>query len=204
MTAETVTVLIAPGPGEHGIPLDVAATLTKVIGLAYPTAQMGQGEFGRGFTLILDKASRRPKRVTKKAATDAHTPMTDDDVDVGAGVVGFDGESLRVDMPETLALELGTLGYALLGSLDAVNYVETQVGDADGNRVVVTVRRPEGKTAHELRLEAEAEVERLRAVVGRIPEEQCHEHDDGEPGDEHYYQPGHHMILTRCVPRKDT
>lgn len=162
MTA-TPVLLITEAPGQRGIPLDVFATVAKVIGLAYPDAQMGPGEHGRGYTLHLpDRA--RAKRVTKKAAQEAVEHRDPDDVDASA--VGWDGKSMNLTVPEQLAASLAPICMMLLEETEAVNYVELPVHHKEtGERIVITVQRPRGKSPHELRADADAKVDAVLALV---------------------------------------
>lgn len=48
---------------------------------------------------------------------------------------------------------------------DAVNYIEVTVHDAEGQAFVVNVRKGNGKTDHQCRREAEAEIARLRELL---------------------------------------
>lgn len=163
MTTEPV-LMLAPPPGRQGIPMDVFTTLGRLVGYAYPDATIGNGEDGRGYTLCLP-AGTRAKRVTKKAAQAAVEPHDPDEPQVD--VVGVTEEgTLRATVPQQLVAVLAPIALAMLEETDAPNYVEQTVHHPDTHeRVVIIVQKPNGKTPHELRTEADAKAEEARAAL---------------------------------------
>lgn len=135
------------------LPADVAGTLMKLIGTAYPRARM---EAAASRMVFVIDGSQRPLPV------DEFTPDTRDGdtviTNMGGSTFGFSSESLAAAMLEVVE-------GALADTPEAINYIEQQLySRTTGKRYVMTFQHADGKTPHELRLEAEAEVARLEAI----------------------------------------
>lgn len=85
---------------------------------------------------------------------------------VGMGVASQQLEiGLKGPMCEYMAAVLGGL---VLGCPEAENYLELTLQTPEGPFAVIVTRPGGGKTPHQLRQEAEAEVVRLRAQLAQI------------------------------------
>jgi len=83
---------------------------------------------------------------------------------------GADEVRVAVLMPNWLQRIIGAEMALILEENKAVNYVDFTCG-LRGKEYILTVQRKEGRTPHELRREAEAEVERLRAERQHLVDE---------------------------------
>lgn len=135
------------------LPLDVAATLTKLIGAAYPSCTM-EG-LGRSLIFVIP-AGARAKAVSKRAAKPV--PAEGDTV---LNKFSTDGTvDMTISTPEELAAAcLDIMRTAFAEYPDAKNYLEQRLWDKKDNRAyAMTFQRVEGLTAHELRREAEDKI----------------------------------------------
>lgn len=138
------------------LPADVAGTIMKLIGTAYPTARMETAFQGMVF-LIDDDA--RPVEVEEFTpdAREGDTQITE----LGGDTFGFSSETLAAAMLEVVE-------GALDGTPGAVNYIEQKLWSrATNKQYVMTFQRAEGKTPHELRTAADAEVAHLEQVLAK-------------------------------------
>ena len=75
---------------------------------------------------------------------------------------------LNVKLEQDAALEFWAATFLrILDDVEAINYMEAKLSTEDGRKVVVTVRRQEGKTPHDLRDEA---LEELNCILSKAKE----------------------------------
>lgn len=164
------------------LPVDVFATLGNLIDKAWPGADIITDpekagvprEFWPGWRggeqLIRIDTTRKPKAVSKKAAqeTAAENYVEDDEERLTTGGIDEDGW-VKMSAPEDLQMHLGLVAHTILeGTQGALNYLEWQMSDPDGNTTVLSVARSKGQTPHQLRMKAEAERDELREAVREL------------------------------------
>jgi hypothetical protein len=156
---------------ELPLPLDVAATITKLIGAAYPAAMMATDGYGRCMTFIIPYAARA-KRVSKRAAEPQHVDESTD-----ADLLEMNANGVSISTPHELAAAcLQIVKAAFEEYPDAKNYLEQKLWDqSTGKHYAMTFQRVEGSSPAELRTEAEAKISAALAL---------HSHDDGGPDPE--------------------
>lgn len=142
------------------LPMDVAGTLMKLVGLAYPDALM-EGN-GRSMTFVLPEGTR-PRKVAKtKAKAETVLDETTDLLEIGP-------DGISISTPEHLAaacLEIMKTSFEQYP--DAKNYLEQKVYDrATHKHYAMTFQRVEGKSPAELRTQAE---DALAVALARIAE----------------------------------
>ena len=134
------------------LPLDVAGTLMKVVGAAYPGTRVATNTAGMVFTIPLE--SRVPD-----GDVDAYLEGFEPDLldpEVGQTMLTHTG----ISAPEWLANVVGGIAKIAIG--EAPNYIEAPYRTADGiETYVLTVARSKGQTPHQLRIAAEERIERL-------------------------------------------
>ena len=88
---------------------------------------------------------------------------------VGLASMSFDGITLEAAFKHPIFEVIGQWFYQLLEMAEAPNYLEVTLhpADRDGNDhdIVLTAQRKQGKTPNELKMEAQTEAERLRALL---------------------------------------
>jgi len=152
------TRVLIKGADRDGIPLDVFGSITGAIGVLYPNAKMGPGEYGNGVTLVVSPEDRRNTVKGRKRAIAAKRQAIDPD-EPQAGVLGWDGESLRTVTPPEAAEVLLRYGLAFIeGTEGAVNNVTQRAMLPDGRGLLLTVQWLHGKSPAEQRDEARARV----------------------------------------------
>lgn len=137
------------------LPLDVAGTLMKLIGAAYPTSRVRP--FGNSHMMMeIDTAERVPEGDLDKFLEGFSLDLMDPEV----------GESLLTQTgfsaPGWLANLAAQMMTAAIG--DAPNYIEAGF-TLEAQNLVMSVARSEGQTPHELRLKADARVAQLEAAL---------------------------------------
>jgi hypothetical protein len=153
---------------QGGLPLDVASTLMRLIGLAYPGAQLVSAPGGamrieipdadRGIDPGLLERAAELKVAADEYTKDALVRMSEDG-SVTVGVPAFFG-SMLVPMVEAL----------FDANPDAENYLETQMHSqtVPGRTWVVIAARSPAQTPHALRLAAQARAETAEAEAARL------------------------------------
>lgn len=153
------------------LPMPVVGTLMKLIGTAWPDAQLGDDSYGRGMTFIIPKGAN-PKRFTKaavKAIVDEHASNSDDLPDVLE--IGPNGMNTSVSR-QVADLLVVAARESLTENPDAVNYTETLVTDREnGTRYVMIFARSPHQTPHQLRMAAEGKLERALERNGALEAE---------------------------------
>lgn len=142
------------------LPMDVAGTMMRLVGTAYPDALM-EGRGGSMTFIIPDGA--RPRKVSKaKAKPDQVMEVETDLLEIGP-------EGISISTPEHLAAAcLHVMESAFEQFPDAKNYLEQRCYNRETHKgYVMTFQRMDGKSAHELREEAER---KLAAAEARIAE----------------------------------
>jgi hypothetical protein len=155
------------------LPMSVSGSLMKLIGAAWPEAQLADNHGGM---LSGDRhmVIRIPDAPAKELGEDdialAVVAPGEDDVDLTE--LGPNDISLRRPK-EVTAMMLHAILEGFRENPDAVNYLENEVLDpATGNRYVLTFARSKGQTPHELRMAAEARVDTVHANVHKEVTEQ--------------------------------
>lgn len=150
------------------LPLDVTSTILTAIGSVYPSSTI---EMGRCLTINIPDHDR-------------HMLAADSDDDYDDDEVSFEDETVtllpRADsdpelgfnfsLPESFALAIVENMAEILDDHNAPNYVEMKVHAPAGSSVpegtyTVTVARPDGLSAHDLRLQAQNHVQLLSAQL---------------------------------------
>ncbi|MFE3052344.1 hypothetical protein [Nocardia sp. NPDC059239] len=152
------------------LPMDVFATLFKVIDIAYPGAVVetnaGPAGYGPEVMRIRIPEAARYKNVRARKKIEAAKAHLETERE---GMLTSLRDGISVATPEEIKQEVGLLATRMFAdNPSAKNYLEMEmwVRDPDtGERFVLNVRRASGKTPHQLREEAEAEVARLRERV---------------------------------------
>ncbi|MBF6085126.1 hypothetical protein IU485_27520 [Nocardia cyriacigeorgica] len=145
----------------------MAATLMTTIGTVYPGARVDQ---------TIDRVLRMRIPNDERYATPADRSRIEAAKRLAAETDAADLVSLRNGIafaqPDAVSHTLGLLASEFLRHIPgAVNYAEAEMDVRDPDTTesfVLTVRRANGKTPHQLRQEAEAEVERLRAEIAEL------------------------------------
>ena len=146
MSDEEVRVLIkGADSGRPGIPLDVFGSIAGALGILYPNAKMGPGEWGNGVTLIVTPEDRRnTTKGRKRAIAAAHEPNEDGAGDVD--VIGYEDGALRTTAPEEGKRILLEYGLNFLVHEGGPNYVEQRATLPDGRGIVFTVQWQDGES----------------------------------------------------------
>ncbi|MFE2994110.1 hypothetical protein ACFXG4_03750 [Nocardia sp. NPDC059246] len=155
------------------LPMDVFATLFKVIDIAYPGAVVdnnaGHVGYGREVMRMRIPDAARYKNATSRKKIQAAKVHLESERE---GLLTSVRDGISVSTPEEIKYQVGLLATRMFAdNPSAVNYLEMEmhVGDPDtGERFVLTVQRKSGKSPHQLREEAEAEVARLRERVEEL------------------------------------
>lgn len=154
------------------LPMDVFATLCKIIAIAYPGTVVDTNA-GTGREMmrmrIPDEARYKNVRARKKIqAAKVHLETAREVLLTSLR------DGISVATPEEISNEVGLLASRMFAdNPDAENYLEMEmwVRDPDSReRFVLNVRRGSGKTPHQLRQEAEAQVARLRDRIAALEE----------------------------------
>lgn len=140
------------------LPLDVAATITHLIGTAYPKAVIATGT-GSPDLVMRIPAGARPRRVTKKDTT----PETASDPE--GTLQRVEPGRLVFGTPIDVAHAFLPLVERTLAEYDAENYVEQEIRGDNGMTYALIFARSPRQTPHALRAAADAENARLRAAV---------------------------------------
>jgi hypothetical protein len=143
------------------LPMDVAGTVMRLIGTAYPQALM-EGN-GRNMTFLIPEKAR-PRKVAKTKG------KPEERLDVDSDLLELGPDGISISTPEALAaaaLEIMRASFEQFP--DAKNYLEQRCYDRATNRgYVMTFQRVEGKSAHELRQEAERKLELAEARIAEL------------------------------------
>lgn len=155
------------------LPMSVSATLMKLVGAAWPAAELVDskgGLFGSDRHMVLRIPDAPARDVSAEEVADVVVAPGPDDVDLlelGPG-------NIAVRRPEQLSammLEIMQAGFE--EHPDAVNYLENHVQDPKtGKEYVLIFARSAGQTPHELRMAAEARADAVHATVHREVVEQ--------------------------------
>lgn len=159
---------------ELPLPIDITATLIQVIGLTWPGTMIkdGKGEWRSDNRLVLSipdaERHKSPKKAEKYAKVKAHL---DANTDAWINSLGPGGTS--IGLPEYVSRLLIAMCQAQFEQFpDAENYIESKVYDTENHtHWVVICARSDEQTPHELRQQAEAERDELRAEVERLREQ---------------------------------
>jgi hypothetical protein len=140
------------------LPMDVASTVMRLIGMAYPEALMEGHD--RSMTFLIPEGAR-PRKGSKNKAK----PEQRDDVDSELLELGPDGISITT--PGVLAAAaLDIMRTSFEQFPDAKNYLEQRCYDRETHKAyVMTFQRAEGNTPHEMRQRAEDKLKRIEAVI---------------------------------------
>ena len=140
------------------LPMDVAGTVMRVIGMAYPEALMEGRD--RHMTFLIPEGAR-PRKGSKAKAK----PEQRDDVD--SELLELGPEGISITTPEVLAAAaLDIMRTSFEQFPDAKNYLEQRCYDRQTHKgYVMTFQRAEGKTPHEMRQQAEAKLARVEAAI---------------------------------------
>lgn len=152
------------------LPMDVFATLVKVIDLAYPGAVVDTKASPVGYgcevmRMRLPAAARYKNATSRKKIQAAKEHLESEREELLTRL----RDGISIATPEEIKYEVGLLAARMFAdNPGAANYLEMQmrVGDPDsGEWFVLNIQRASGKSPHQLREEAEAEVARLHARV---------------------------------------
>lgn len=146
----------------YPLALDVAASITKAIGLMWPDAMIDTTD-SRHLTIRLPN---RPKRVAQKLVKAQKVESAEDTPT--ADITDWDGETLTVATDPQHAL--AEWAYALLeaGGEAAVNYVEQEATTKEGRKLVVIAAWSKEQTPHKLRMLAEKRAEAAESKLAEL------------------------------------
>lgn len=145
------------------LPMPVVGTLMKLIGAAYPTAEIANSYSGIRFLIPVNV---QPEDIPEDFTAE---PSSDDDVNVTQ--LGPDGISVNTPT-ELAAICLHVMKKTFEEFPDAKNYLETQCFDrGTGKSYILTFKRNEGKTPHEMRQIAEKERDEARDELEKVKKE---------------------------------
>lgn len=155
------------------LPMDIVATLINLVGAAYPSASIdmtaGADRWGREVMSLQIPGAERYASVPDRERILAAKRVVEDERET---VIAQLRAGVSVLTPEALQTHLGFLASRFfIDNPEAVNYLEVEMDVTDHDtqeRFVLTVRRANGKTPHQFRIEAEAENERLRARIAEL------------------------------------
>lgn len=138
---------------QQPLPLTALAAIGDLIARVYGEGETIFAADGLSLTIYPPDGGFLAKRTTP-------AEVIDDAEDIEARLTFVDGRvSIEFeDAQERVVLIAGVL-MAWFEQLGAVNYVETTLSTAAGETFVLSLQRKNGKTPHELRLEAEAKLE---------------------------------------------
>lgn len=157
---------------EGPLPMGVAGVLLTTIGTLWPDAVIKPGkrnDFGRDYALDMRIPPNAPAQtLDEEFIEQMQKNATDDD---GSEFLGFDDDGwVAFAPPKELCLHLGNVAHGIMTAHEpeAVNHVEWTIrtGDAhDDPAYVLSISRSKGQTPLAMRQAAEAEVERLKAIL---------------------------------------
>lgn len=150
------------------LPLDVASTLMRLIGAAYPGAQLASAPGGAMRIEIPDADRGIDPGVLERAA---ELKVTADEHTKDALVRMSEDGSVTVGLPAFLGSILVPMVEALFeANPDAENYLETQMHSQTipGRAWVVTAARSPAQTPRSLHLAAQARAEAAEAEAARL------------------------------------
>lgn len=138
------------------LPADMAGTIMKLIGTAYPTARLETGFHTMVFLIDQDA---RPVEVAE---------FSPDHVEGDVQITGLDKSTFSFSSESLAAAMLEVVEGTLDGTPGAVNYIEQKLySRATGKQYVMTFQREDGKTPHELRQTADDDAAHLRNVIAK-------------------------------------
>jgi hypothetical protein len=154
------------------LPMGVAGALMQLIGTAWPESVIRPTQrrpFGNDpvFTMLVPPTM--PSDVTAERAREIRIEAASDDT--GSQFTGFrvdeeDYAWVGTAPPEELTMFLGSVAHRIFNEIGGINYVEWQVRHQPEGEppslYTLTVTSRTGKTAHQLRQEAEAERDEIR------------------------------------------
>ncbi len=173
------------------LPLDLARTITSLIGSAYPSTVIDTSHsFRSQMVLAINPADRRAKPVGKRKAAALKQHQPDDPIEDGS-LTQMDAGGTKISMSHELRLQLGGICADLLEAfgeegVDVENYIEWSLtAPATEERAeetyVLWAARGVTQTPHALRTRAEehlrAQTARLRALADDL-EARCPGDDD--------------------------
>lgn len=140
------------------LPMDVAGTVMRVIGMAYPEALIEAG--GRSMTFLIPEGARPRKGSKAKAKPEERGDVETELLELGP-------QGISISTPEALAAASLEIMRSLFEQFpDAKNYLEQRCYDRATNRgYVMTFHRVEGNTPHEMRQKAEDKLKRIEAAI---------------------------------------
>ena len=147
----------------QGLPVDIASTVMRLLGTAYPNSQIGPAPHRGGMVFLIPDSDR--DRELPAAADLTADPVDPGEIDltvtdIGSGGVGF---SLPKHIAE-LCLPIVKASFAEFP--EAENYLEMKVFDSPtGDRYVLSFARSARQTPGELRRVAEQKHDRLLAEL---------------------------------------
>lgn len=150
------------------LPVDVFVTLGNLLELAYPgttiQATPPKARWEDTYTeFIIDRSKR--VEVSPEQVADAVEESDGEDVEV----IGFDDDGhVQFSTPDEASLALGHIAASMLDHSGAVNYLEAEVRDAEGNRYVVCAARSKGQTPHALKTAAEEKLAEAEATIADL------------------------------------
>jgi len=152
---------------QGSIPLDIAATLMRLIGTVYPHTSV-RSDLG-GLTFEIDDTDRvDDPSVLERAAAARETA---DEFSLDTYLREASSAGITFTVPEALANIMVPMVESMMGEFpESTNYLETIVTSKVGprRRWVIITARAENRTPHALRLAAEKRAEQAEAEVVRL------------------------------------
>ena len=156
---------------EGPLPMGVAGTLMTTIGHLWPDAVIKPGgkKYGyREYALDLRIPPDTPAQTLDEEFIEQMQKETKDD---GSDFLGFDDDGwVAFAPPEELCLYLGSVAHAIMiaHEPEAVNHVEWTIktgNEPEDPSYVLSISRSKAQTPLAMRKNAEAEIERLKAIL---------------------------------------
>lgn len=144
------------------LPMDVAGTVMKLIGTAYPNASISNGDGGMNFSIPYGD---RPREIPEDFVPETQLENPADVLSFGPDENG--DLTLGVSTPADLAsVCLEVMRTSFEENPDALNYLETKCYDRESHDFyIMTFQRGKGKTPHEMRQLAEKKLAEANAEL---------------------------------------
>lgn len=147
------------------LPMDVAGTVMKLIGTAYPNASISNGAGGMNFSIPYGD---RPKELPEDFSPETQLENSAEVLSFGPDENG--ALTLGISTPSDLAeICFEVMRTSFEGNPDALNYLETKCYDRNNHDFyIMTFQRGKGKTPHEMRQLAETKLEEANAKIDEL------------------------------------
>ena len=143
------------------LPLDIAGTLTNLIGTCYPSARIATNS--ADLTILISNTDRK-RKVNKRTA--AAAKISTDDPTAEGFISAIHDDGATIGLPEVASRNLAGWCATWLESYPDANYLETTATDPEtGRRYVIIACNSPAQTPHALRQAAEDKLTAVRAEL---------------------------------------